>query len=206
MRRAVVSARFVIWCIVCTIASARAAEESPLVADHRPAEWAQPLAVPGLPNLHAVSPILFRSAQPTADGFRELARLGVKSVISLRAFHGDSAALAGTGLGYSRIPFHTWHAEDEDVVAFLRFVNDPVNQPVLVHCLHGADRTGTMCAIQRIAVDGWTVERAVEEMTTGGFGFHAVWDNLPEYLRALDIGRLRRAAGLPAPAAVGAAP
>lgn len=199
MRRAVVSARFVIWCIVCSIASARAAEEPAPRGDLRPDEWAQPLAVPGLPNLHAVSPILFRAAQPSADGFRELAKLGVKSVLSLRAFHGDRDALDGTGLRYQRIPFHTWHAEDEDVVAFLRFVNDPANQPVLVHCLHGADRTGTMCAIQRIVVEGWTVDRAVDEMIDGGFGFHAVWDNLPAYLRSLDVERLRREAGLDAP-------
>ncbi len=35
---------------------------------------------------------------------------------------------------------------------FLRIVTDPKRVPVLVHCQAGADRTGTMCAVYRIAV------------------------------------------------------
>jgi protein tyrosine phosphatase (PTP) superfamily phosphohydrolase (DUF442 family) len=165
----------------------------------RPAIWAQPVAVEGAPNLHRVSPTLYRCAQPSAQGLSNVAALGVKAVVSLRAFHGESDEAEAAGLTYLRISFKTWHAEDEDVVQFLRFVCDPAHQPALVHCLHGADRTGTMCAVYRVVVDRWTVEQAIDEMRRGGYGFHEVWDNLPAYLRGLDVPRLAQA-GLDAPA------
>ena len=64
--------------------------------------------------------------------------------------------------------------------------------PVLVHCQHGADRTGTMCAVYRIAVDGWTKKEAIREMRDGGFNFHEVWQNLPRWIEDLDVESIRR--------------
>jgi protein tyrosine/serine phosphatase len=127
---------------------------------------------------------------------KALETLGVRTIINLRGFHSDRDEIKDTSLTYRRIQFHTWHAEDEDVIEFLRIVSKPENQPVFVHCLHGADRTGTMCAIYRMAVDGWTVEAAIQEMTDGGFGYHEIWSNLPVYLRQLDVAKIRKAAGL----------
>jgi protein tyrosine phosphatase (PTP) superfamily phosphohydrolase (DUF442 family) len=167
----------------------------------RPPAWAQPLARPGLPNLHLVAPGIYRGAQPTAEGMRELEKLGVRTVINLRGFHSDDDELEGTGLRAERIRFHTWHAEDEDTATFLSVVTDPAKRPVFIHCLHGADRTGTMCAIYRMAVQGWGAEAALREMTSGGYGYHAVWVNLPRYLRALDVPALRARAGIAEPSA-----
>ena len=45
-----------------------------------------------------------------------------------------------------------WHAEDEDVVAFLKIASNTNNLPVFVHCQRGADRTGMMCAMYRIVL------------------------------------------------------
>jgi protein-tyrosine phosphatase len=39
----------------------------------------------------------------------------------------------------------------------------------LVHCEHGVDRTGIVCAAYRITRQGWTVEKAVSEMYSLGF-------------------------------------
>jgi protein tyrosine/serine phosphatase len=89
-----------------------------------------------------------------------------------------------------------WHPEEKEVVRFLRIVNDPKKTPVLVHCMHGADRTGVMCATYRLAVQGWTKEDAIEEMTNGGYGFHSVWSNLIKWVKNLDINELREKAGL----------
>ena len=47
-----------------------------------------------------------------------------------------------------------------------------------------------------MAVQGWSKDEANKEMTDGGFGFYAIWQNLVTYLRKLDIERLRRQAGL----------
>jgi hypothetical protein len=51
-----------------------------------------------------------------------------------------------------------------------------------------------MIAIYRVAVDGWTKDEAIEEMTKGDFGFHPMWKNLIAYLEKLDIAALKRRA------------
>ena len=86
--------------------------------------------------------------------------------------------------------------EGSDVVHFLRIVTDENRRPVFVHCMHGADRTGTMCAAYRVAVDGWTKRQAIDEMTQGGFGFHSIWSNLPKLIENLDVEKIRVKAGL----------
>jgi len=158
----------------------------------RPASWAQPVELKGAPNLHKISSNLYRSAQPSAEGMRNLKQLGIKTIVNLRAFHSDRDEIGDTGLGYEHIYMKTWHPEQEDVVRFLKIVTDPARMPVLVHCQHGADRTGTMSAIYRVVVDGWTKEEAIREMTQGGFNFHEVWSNLPPWIADLDIDEIKK--------------
>jgi protein tyrosine/serine phosphatase len=160
-------------------------------------QWAVGIEKPGLPNFHRVTKTLYRGAQPTEKGMGELKTLGVKTIVNLRAFHSDHDRVEGTGLAYEHIDFKTWRAEDEDVVRFLKIVTDTNRAPVFVHCQHGADRTGTMCAIYRVAVCGWTKDEAIKEMTQGGFGFHKTWQNLIQYVRDLDIEKLNQEAGIP---------
>jgi len=162
----------------------------------RPATWAHPMELAGVPNLHRVSPTLYRSAQPSGEGMRNLEKMGIKTIVNLRTFHSDRDEIAGLGLGYEQIYMKTWHPEEEDVVRFLRIVSDPARAPVLVHCQHGADRTGSMCAIYRIAVKGWSKEEALREMTEGGFNFHEIWINLLPWINGLDLEKIRLEAGL----------
>ncbi|MBA2480257.1 MAG: tyrosine-protein phosphatase [Planctomycetes bacterium] len=164
-----------------------------VVASERPAAWAVPLVKPGLPNIHRLTDKLYRGAQPTAAGMKQLEAMGIKTVLSFRAFHDDDEELAGTGLASERISFKTWHPERHEVVRFLEIVTDPAKQPVFVHCLHGADRTGMMCAIYRITQQGWPKDEAVREMVEGGYGFHSVWTNLIAFVRELDTEALKRA-------------
>lgn len=160
-------------------------------------EWAAAMTVAGLPNLHQVTPNLYRCAQPTREGMQHLKDMKIKTVISLRSFHDDDEELEGAeGVRHFQIYMKAWHAEKEDAVKFLKLVTDPANQPVLVHCQHGADRTGTMCAVYRMAVQGWTKEQAIQEMTDGGFGFHEVWANLKSWLDTVDVQELRHEAGI----------
>jgi protein tyrosine phosphatase (PTP) superfamily phosphohydrolase (DUF442 family) len=146
--------------------------------------------LPGLPNFARISDALYRGAQPTAEGMRELEKLGVKTVVNLRSFHSDRDELRGTGLRYAHIECKAWHPEEEDVVRFLAILRDPANQPVFVHCQHGADRTGMMVASYRVVEQGWTTEQATEELPR--FGFHEVWDGIREFLAKLDPAALER--------------
>jgi protein tyrosine phosphatase (PTP) superfamily phosphohydrolase (DUF442 family) len=158
--------------------------------------WARRLELPGVENFHKFSEGLYRGAQPSAEGMRQLKGLGIKTVVSLRSFHSDRDEIGNIDLGYEHIYMKAWHAEDKEVVRFLKIVTDPNRMPVFVHCQRGADRTGTMCAIYRIAVEGWSKDKAIEEMTKGGFGFYSGFENLVEYIDELDIEEMKLRASL----------
>jgi len=173
--------------------TAYGAETSPT---NRPVHWAKPIQVKGVPNLHKVSDTLYRSAQPSAEGMKNLKTMGIETIINLRSFHSDRDDIGDTGLAYEHIHMKAWHAEEEDAVKFLQIVTNPKRSPVLVHCQHGADRTGTMCALYRVTVQGWSKEEALKEMTQGGFGFHGIWENLIQWINGLDIETIKKRAGI----------
>jgi protein tyrosine phosphatase (PTP) superfamily phosphohydrolase (DUF442 family) len=173
--------------------AAYGAETSPA---NRPTHWAKPIHMEGLPNLHKVSDILYRSAQPSAEGMKRLKAMGIETIVNLRSFHSDRNEIGETGLAYEHIYMKAWHAEEEDAVKFLQIVINPKRSPVLVHCQHGADRTGTMCALYRVAVQGWSKEEASKEMMQGGFGFHGIWENLIQWINGLDIEGIKKKAGI----------
>ncbi len=162
----------------------------------RPENWAQPVELEGVPNLYKLSDDLYRSAQPSAEGVANLEEMGIKTIVNLRLLTSDRDEMEGSGLEYVHIRTKAWHAEEEEAVEFLRIVTDPDRVPVLVHCNLGSDRTGTMCAVYRIAVQGWSKEDAIEEMTRGGFGYNWVWFSLAAWVRGLDIDEMKAQAGI----------
>lgn len=176
-----------------------------LPPEQRPLNWAQPVGKTqlhqGLPNLFQVSPVLYRSAQPTAEGLNLLNQnlavsyglpKEIKTVVNLRNNEGDGALVVPTGVRYEQIPFDTWQVKEADVVRFLKIVRNPNNQPVLLHCKHGADRTGMMTAIYRIVEQGWRKQDAIAEMAQGGFGYHPIWSNLIRYIEHMDVADIQR--------------
>lgn len=159
-------------------------------------KWAKKIELEGVENLHKIDANLYRSAQPTREGMRKLEKMGIKTVVNLRSFHSDRDEIRGTELKYVHIYCQTWNLEDEDAIEFLKVVSQKENGPFLVHCWHGADRTGMMCAIYRIAIQEWSKEEAIREMRYGGFGFHEIWSNIVDYIRELDIEKIKDEAGL----------
>ena len=159
---------------------------------------ASPGEVRGVGNFARVAPGLYRGSQPTAEGFAELKKLGVRTVVNLRFLHGDRDLLRGTGLRYAHIHALPWAPGDGDAAAFLKLLQDPSNYPVFVHCQHGADRTGYLVAVYRVVEQGWAMGDAVREMHA--FGSHPVWFQVAAYLRHFRAEGLRAlVAGVRAP-------
>jgi protein tyrosine/serine phosphatase len=165
----------------------------------RPTKWAMPLQATNLSNFFLVTTNLYRGAQPNAKGMAELKSYGVRTVFNLRSFHSDSDELKGLDFKPARLHMKPWHAEEEDVVSFLKIAADTNNCPIFVHCQRGADRTGLVCAMYRVVVCGWTKEDAIEEMTEGGFKFDPRWKNIVKFIETADIEAIKRQAGLAVP-------
>ena len=158
--------------------------------------WAERLDLPGVPNLHRVSKDLYRGAQPNAEGMRQLEKMGIKTVFSLRFILSDHSKIKGTGLNYEHIHMTTLYAKTSDIIRFLKIVTDPNQTPVFVHCQHGIDRTGTMCAVYRIVVQSWSKEEAIEEMTQGNFAHRRVCTNLVNFIHKLNVDQTKERANI----------
>jgi protein tyrosine/serine phosphatase len=169
----------------------QAAPEPPSRSATRPANWAEPIALEGVPNLHRITASLYRSEQPTALGMKNLEKLGIRTVINLRFFNSDEDEVKGTSLRTERTKILTWSIGDKHVVEVMKMLAKTENGPFLIHCQHGADRTGLMTAMYRILDQGWTPDDALRELTDGGFGYHSMWSNIIRYVKSADVSALR---------------
>lgn len=150
-----------------------------------------------LSNFSKISSALYRGGQPLGNGFYKLKSLGIKTVVNLRVVDTDFLHTESAGLIHVHISFKPHIPRDIDVIRFLQIMKNTDFSPVYLHCYHGSDRTGMMCAIYRIFFQQWDREKAIDEMIHGGFGFHLFFQhNLITYLRKMDIEFLREKAGL----------
>ncbi len=181
-----------------TLALALLLLSGPFAAEKvRPAEWAVPVKVDGLPNLFRVTPTLYRSAQPSLR-IQEPRQLGIQTVINLRGGEDDGRAALALGFRLESVPLSAARNRHESNVRVLRLLGKADLGPVLVHCQHGADRAGMICALYRMVYQGWDRTKAIEEMRKGGYGFHSIWHGLVDYLERVDVEALRKEIGVTA--------
>lgn len=168
------------------------------------------LDAPGLRNFHKVDEHLYRGAQPTAEGWKTLAGLGVKTVIDLRydgesgehSIQSEAQAVAAAGMHYVNIPLSGLSAPTDTAIARILSLFGS-KDPVFVHCRLGKDRTGTVVACYRVAHDGWPNAKAFHEARD--LGIH--WFEMPmkRYIMRFQAGIAEATAG-PSPAAAIALP
>jgi protein tyrosine/serine phosphatase len=118
-------------------------------------------------NFGQIDDTYFRGAQPKTGDYRDLAAIGVKTVIDLtRDGREDEAGLVkAAGMTFYRIPLTTSEAPSKAAVSqFLAIVHEQANLPVFVHCQGGRHRTGVMTAVYRMTQNGWSADQAYEEM------------------------------------------
>lgn len=187
--------------VLATLMAARmAAAAAPAAPPEKPAQveagaarnpdWATLIHEPG--NLYSVTPTFFRSALLRPDDVKRLQALGIKTVVSLRAFHNDEKVLRGSGIKPVSVPINTWDISDGKIIQALRAIRAAEQHgPVLLHCQHGADRTGLVTAMYRILYQQRNKDDALREMKEGGYGYHPVWKNIESYLRKVDVEAIR---------------
>ncbi len=130
--------------------------------------------VPGIPNFHQVNAHVFRGAQPGEEAWRELAKLGVKTVIDLRletehSTAAEAKAAAAAGMRYVNVPMNGFETPQAGQIAKVLGWLD-AGDTVFVHCARGKDRTGTVVAAYRISHHRWANQRALKEAVS--YGLH----------------------------------
>ncbi|MBI3343774.1 MAG: dual specificity protein phosphatase family protein [Gammaproteobacteria bacterium] len=133
---------------------------------------------PSIPNFHQVNRNLFRGGRPRAEGVQQLAQMGVRTIVNLERglFEKEPSEVKKerewaqrAGMKFIHVPLHPFIAPSrQQIEQVLALITDPANQPVFVHCDRGSDRTGVVIAAYRIRVEGWSVQRAYEEMMRYG--------------------------------------
>jgi protein tyrosine/serine phosphatase len=171
----------------------------PTLAFARDAKWAKPLQLDGVPNLNQVAPNLYRAAQPTDVGFKAAEQnLKIQTVINLRESQNDTALLKGTQISEQSVPMNALNITNAQIIAALKLIKaGQAKGPVLVHCKHGADRTGVVIAMYRILYQGWTKQQAIDEMEHGGYNFHSIFFNIPTFIKTADIPAFKQALAIP---------
>jgi tyrosine-protein phosphatase SIW14 len=131
---------------------------------------------PETPNIHnfrVVNDHLYSGAQPTPQDLKDLAKLGIKTVIDLRM--GDEHAgeekklVEALGMRYVNVPMKGLaRPKDEQISQVLSILESSSEWPIFVHCRRGKDRTGTVIACYRISHDHWQNQKALSEARSNG--------------------------------------
>jgi len=130
----------------------------------------------------------YRGAQPGKNDYRDLAALGIKTVIDLREDSEpyEQPLVESLGMKYVHIPMlGKKYPTTEAIDAFLKTVNDPTTGKFFVHCAGGRHRTGAMGAVYRFRFYDWSFEQAYNEMKQYDFytrfGHQAFKDFVKDY-------------------------
>jgi protein tyrosine phosphatase (PTP) superfamily phosphohydrolase (DUF442 family) len=118
----------------------------------------------------------FRGAQPKEDDYKDLAALGIKTVIDLQddPKEYERPMVESLGMKYVNIPMIAKKYPTEEATnVFMKLVNDPATGKFYVHCAGGRHRTGAMGAVYRFELYKWNFDQVYKEMKQ--YDFYTSW-------------------------------
>lgn len=153
--------------------------EPPKVTDSKPHDY------PGLHQVVAYTADIWSGALPEGEeGFASLARLGIKTIISVDGGATDVATAEAHGLRYVHLP-HGYDGIDMlRRLEIARAVHD-LQKPVYIHCHHGKHRSAAAVASTCVALGYLKHDEAEARMHVSGIAaqytglFQAVRDSQP---------------------------
>jgi uncharacterized protein (TIGR01244 family) len=118
-----------------------------------------------IPNLHRISFYVYTSGQPTEEGFRQLAAMGIKTVINVlpekECLRNEQTNVTANNMVYRSVPF-TLHNYRKQTIEYFAEVLKKAEKPVLIHCKTG-NHVGGMWFAYRILEDDYPLEQALKE-------------------------------------------
>jgi len=129
--------------------------------------------------IESFTPVLFRSDGPKTEAdIQAIAAKGIRLVIDLENEEGEGPwekSLASKyGITVIWISLSGFFSPSKaDVQKILNYLVQAFStgQKLLLHCLHGQDRTGLIVGLFRIRYQGWPKLQAWNEMVEHGFHF-----------------------------------
>lgn len=102
-----------------------------------------------LTNLYQIDSGVYRSEQPSKEGFKALEKYGIGEVLNLRNRHSDDDEAKGTSIKLHRVKTKAHSISEKQLIQALRIIKNR-KASIVFHCHHGSDRTGAVCAFYRI--------------------------------------------------------
>lgn len=118
----------------------------------------------------------YRGAQPKEEDYKDLAALGIRTIVDLRDDPKEYARTMteAAGMKYVNIPMIAKKYPTEQATSlFLRVANDPETGKFFVHCAGGRHRTGAMGAAYRFENYRWNFDQVYKEMKQ--YDFYTSW-------------------------------
>ncbi len=135
-------------------------------------------------NLLQVSNRIYSGGEPQGDdAFARLAKLGVRTVVSVDGAKPDVEAARKHGLRYIHIPLGYDGISEHAGLSLTRLVRD-VEGPIFIHCHHGQHRAPTAAAVACIAEDIVDGKQALQILQKAGTGkqYTGLWEDIEAFL------------------------
>ncbi|MDR0447659.1 MAG: tyrosine-protein phosphatase [Treponema sp.] len=159
-------------------------------------QWASPVESSHVKNFYKIDEGVYRSAQPNTKAFAELEKMGISEILNLRYYFSDRNPARNSSLILHQVKMHAGNSKWEELVKALRIIKNRKG-PIVIHCWHGSDRTGIVCALYRLVFQDWTKEEAIDELENGGYGYHSgVYSNIKTFIQNVDVATLKNALNL----------
>ncbi len=138
----------------------------------------------------------YRGARPKLEEYKDLAAMGIKTVIDLTEDPKaeEKAAVEALGMKFVHIPMIAKKYPTEEATnMFLKVANDPATGKFYLHCAGGRHRTGAMGAVYRFQNYHWNFDQVYAEMKKYDFytswGHGAYKDFVQDYYGKLQIAK-----------------
>lgn len=118
----------------------------------------------------------YRGGQPKERDYKDLAALGIQTVIDLQEDPKpyERPLVEGLGMRYINIPMIAKkYPTPEATEMFLRTISDPASGKIFIHCAGGRHRTGAMGAVYRFRFYNWSFDQVYKEMKQ--YDFYTSW-------------------------------
>ncbi len=165
---------------------------------------------PALPNLLHASRQIYCGGEPKQrDSFAELARLGIRTIVSVDVAQPRVHAARRHGLRYVHIPIGYDGVDEHARRSIARLVRD-AEAPLYVHCHHGLHRAPAAAAVAAVTIGDTSRDDAVEILRLAGTSrdyvglwravrsYEPTFDNrdLPELVEVAEVDTAAAAMGL----------